>query len=136
MFPVLSQKRSCFPWTLEAAVSPHPRIFLSSRPLYQTSASPYLLSHQQSCSWSYTLKMTQTSLAPTFCSSSQHIHLVHFRAVHTQVANWVLPLALQPLSFGSVQSLSRVGLCDPINCSTPGLPVHHQPPESTQTHAH
>ena len=52
------------------------------------------------------------------------------------VANWVLPLALQPLSFGSVQSLSRVGLCDPINCSTPGLPVHHQLPESTQTHVH
>ena len=27
-------------------------------------------------------------------------------------------------------------LCDPMNCSTPGLPVHHKPPESTQTHAH
>ena len=25
-------------------------------------------------------------------------------------------------------------LCDPINCSTPGLPVHHQLPECTQTH--
>ena len=24
-------------------------------------------------------------------------------------------------------------LCDPMNCSTPGLPVHHQLPESTQT---
>ena len=31
----------------------------------------------------------------------------------------------------SVQSLSRVWLCN-----TPGLPVHHQLPESTQTHAH
>ena len=27
-------------------------------------------------------------------------------------------------------------LCDPVNCSTPGLPVHHQLPESTQTHVH
>ena len=27
-------------------------------------------------------------------------------------------------------------LCNPINCSTPGLPVHHQLPESTQTHVH
>ena len=27
-------------------------------------------------------------------------------------------------------------LCDPINCSMPGLPVHHQLPESTQTHVH
>ena len=27
-------------------------------------------------------------------------------------------------------------LCDPSNCSTPGLPVHHQLPEFTQTHVH
>ena len=27
-------------------------------------------------------------------------------------------------------------LCDPMNCSTPGLPVHHQLLESTQTHVH
>ena len=27
-------------------------------------------------------------------------------------------------------------LCDPMNCSTPGLPVHHQLPKFTQTHVH
>ena len=27
-------------------------------------------------------------------------------------------------------------LCDPMNYSTPGLPVHHQLPEFTQTHVH
>ena len=27
-------------------------------------------------------------------------------------------------------------LCDPMDCSTPGLPVHHQFPEFTQTHVH
>ena len=27
-------------------------------------------------------------------------------------------------------------LCNPMNCSTPGLPVHHQLPEFTQTHIH
>ena len=37
--------------------------------------------------------------------------------------------------FSSVQ-LSRVRLCDPVDCSTPGLPVHHQLPEFTQTHVH
>ena len=26
--------------------------------------------------------------------------------------------------------------CDPMNCSMPGLPVHHQLPEFTQTHVH
>ena len=25
-------------------------------------------------------------------------------------------------------------LCDPMNRSTPGIPVHHQPPEFTQSH--
>ena len=27
-------------------------------------------------------------------------------------------------------------LCDPMNCSTPGLPIHHQLLEFTQTHVH
>ena len=27
-------------------------------------------------------------------------------------------------------------LCDPMNCSMPGLPVHHQLPEFTETHIH
>ena len=27
-------------------------------------------------------------------------------------------------------------LCNPMNCSTPGLPVHHQLPEFTETHVH
>ena len=40
------------------------------------------------------------------------------------------------VQFSSVQSLSRVQLCHPMNRSTPGLPVHHQLPELTQTHAH
>ena len=27
-------------------------------------------------------------------------------------------------------------VCEPLECSTPGLPVHHQLPVSTQTHVH
>ena len=37
--------------------------------------------------------------------------------------------------FSSVAQ-SCLTLCDPTNRSTPGLPVHHQLPESTQTHIH
>ena len=35
-------------------------------------------------------------------------------------------------------SVVQLGLTlwDPMNCSTPGLPVHHQLPEFTQTHVH
>ena len=37
----------------------------------------------------------------------------------------------------SVQSLSRVWLfCNPMDCSTPGLPVHHQPQELAQINVH
>ena len=46
-------------------------------------------------------------------------------------------LSLKPRdSFSSVQSLNRVRLCNTMNRSTPGLPVHHQLPEFTQTHVH
>ena len=40
-----------------------------------------------------------------------------------------------PVQFSSVTQ-SCPTLCDPMNHSTPGLPVHHQLPESTQTHVH
>ena len=36
----------------------------------------------------------------------------------------------------SVQSLSCVRLCDPMDCSTPGLPVHQQFLELAQIHVH
>ena len=39
------------------------------------------------------------------------------------------------IQFSSVAQ-SCPTLWDPMNCSTPGLPVHHQLPEFTQTHVH
>ena len=40
-------------------------------------------------------------------------------------------------NFSSVQSHSPVWLfVTPMDCSTPGFPVHHQPPELSQTHVH
>ena len=40
------------------------------------------------------------------------------------------------LAFSSFSSVTQLcpTLCDPMNCRMPGLPVHHQLPESTQTH--
>ena len=40
-----------------------------------------------------------------------------------------------PSQFSSVQ-FGRSALCDPMDCSMPGFPVHHQLPELTQTHVH
>ena len=42
---------------------------------------------------------------------------------------------LDSVQFSSVAQ-SCLTLCDPVNRSTPGLSVHHQLPEFTQTHVH
>ena len=44
-------------------------------------------------------------------------------------------LCIKLSQFSSVTQLCLT-LCDPMNCSTPGLPVHHQLPEFTQIHVH
>ena len=41
----------------------------------------------------------------------------------------------ESVQFSSVAQLCLT-LCDPMNCSTPGLPVHYKLPEFTQTHVH
>ena len=43
---------------------------------------------------------------------------------------------LQGLSVQFSSVSQSLWLCDPVNCSMPGLPVHHQLPEFTQTHVH
>ena len=43
------------------------------------------------------------------------------------------PSTASLVMFSSVAQ-SCLTLCDPMNCSMPGLPVHHQLPESTRTH--
>ena len=42
---------------------------------------------------------------------------------------------ISQLQFSSVSQLYQT-LCNPMDCSTPGFPVHHQLPEFTQTHVH
>ena len=59
------------------------------------------------------------------------------------VGAWILATGLPGKSpqsgvsqFSSVQSLSHVQLCDPMDCSMSGFPVHHQLLELAQTHVH
>ena len=53
--------------------------------------------------------------------------------------SWTRLKRLNPLAqmdqFSSVAQ-SCVTLCDPVDCSTSGFPVHHQLPELAQTHIH
>ena len=48
---------------------------------------------------------------------------------------WIKKIWDISIQFSSVTQ-SRLTLCDPMNYSMPGLPVHHQLPEFTQTHVH
>ena len=47
-------------------------------------------------------------------------------------------MAFGPIQIRSSRTVAQLcpTLCDPMNCSTPGLPVHHHLPEFTQTHIH
>ena len=48
---------------------------------------------------------------------------------------WLVNSQCLSVQFSSVAQLCLT-LCDPMNCSMPGLPVHHQLLEFTQTHVH
>ena len=56
------------------------------------------------------------------------------------VPSKILLLLLPFMIHGLIQFSSVAQSCptlrDPMDCSTPGLPVHHQLPEFTQTHVH
>ena len=67
--------------------------------------------------WSFSF-----SISPT----NEYSGLISFRM------DWFYLLTVQ---FSSVAQ-SCLTLCNPMNHSTPGLPVHHQLPEFTQTHIH
>ena len=55
--------------------------------------------------------------------------------VSPALAGGFLTTSTTSVQFSSVAQLCLT-LCDPMNHSTPGLPVHHQLPEFTQTHVH
>ena len=50
--------------------------------------------------------------------------------------DWGISICLVLGWLNSSVAQLRLTLCYPMHCSTPGLPVHHQLPEFTQTHVH
>ena len=81
---------------------------------------------------------------------NDHHPNTYFRKAEKLLTWWVIPsfilkylIILEKLPgyifssvlFSSV-SQSCPTLCDPMDCSTPGFPVHHQLPELAQTHIH
>ena len=52
------------------------------------------------------------------------------------VNRFISPIFQDSISQFSSVAQSCLTLCNPVDCSTPGLRVHHQLPEFTQTHVH
>ena len=61
--------------------------------------------------------------------------LLHWQANSLPVSLQRSPTISHSVQFSSITQ-SFPPLCNPMNHSTPGLPVHHQLPEFTQTHVH
>ena len=89
---------------------------------------------EQSCSkgpWGWKVVVESGSIVGT----------IWFSVGRTVISSFLFATDLLPshislsVQFSSVTQ-SCPTLCDPMNRSTPGLPVHHQLPEFTQTHIH
>ena len=71
-----------------------------------------------------------------FQTQELNLGLLHWRQILYQLSYGGSPIrSISSVQFSSVAQ-SCLTLCDPMNCSTAGLPVHHQLAESTQTHVH
>ena len=75
--------------------------------------------------------VTSTDTGMQVLPTSQAGELILHKALDRKLGRG-LPHSVQ---FSSVAQQSPTP-CDPMNRSTPGLPVHHQLPEFTQTHVH
>ena len=61
--------------------------------------------------------------------------IVNFIHLLNTTVNYLFPVYSLLVQFSSVAQ-SCPTLCDPMDCSTPGFPIHHQLLEVTQTHVH
>ena len=82
-------------------------------------------------------------LSPCGLTTTPHARGHRHTHSHTRFCmSWYTDLGIQrrpfhthTVQFSSVAQ-SCLTLCDPMNCSMPGLPVHHQLPEFPRTHVH
>ena len=81
-------------------------------------------------------------LSPRFCSNSCPLSQRCYLILSSTTFSSSFPFSFNCTQHqGNMYQFSSVTqsyptLCDPMNCSTPGLPVYHQLLEFTQTHVH
>ena len=96
--------------------------------IYTDSRYAFLVLHAHAAIWKEKDHLTTRGSPVRY--GDQILRLLE--AVHLRAEVSVSHCSVQ---FSSVTQLCPT-LCNPMNHSTPGLPVYHQLPESTQTHVH
>ena len=75
--------------------------------------------------------------SPTRDDQGLNSHPLHWKvSLNHQMTREVPEILIVSSSSSSSVTQLCLTLFDPMNCSTPGLPVHHQLPEFTQSHFH
>ena len=76
-------------------------------------------------------------MSPVGFQSQESWRLIfHVQVLKVGMPFWAINPLLLRKQFSSVQSLSHVRLCDPMDCTMPGFPVHHQLPGANSNSCH
>ena len=86
--------------------------------------------------WEHTPFTDRLPCAKSYLGTWHKMIEKHFLPSRIYVLGWADIGLKVYLSWFSSVTLSSPTLCDPMNCSTPGFPVHHQLPELAQNHVH
>ena len=104
------------------------------KPAKPKGNQPWIFIGETDWNWNWCWNQSTNSLA-TWCEEPTNWNRI-------RLSDWITTIT-RPLQFVCVSSVqfssvakSCPSLCNPMNRSMPGLPVHHQLPESTQTHVH
>ena len=81
------------------------------------------------------LDMTEQLTISIFIYTCRHESLCSTPEINTPLSINYISIQINAVQFSSVAQ-SCPTLCDPMDRSTPGLPVHHQLPELAQSHVH
>ena len=92
------------------------------------------------CSWIGRLNTVKMSVLPNLIYRFNTVLIKTLASYFIDICKLILNFKWRDKRTDSVQfsSVAKLcpTLCDPVNRSTPGLPVHHHLPEFTETHVH
>ena len=125
-----AQRLKCLPGMLETWV----RSLGRGDPLEKEKAT-----HSSTLAWRIPWTEEPRSLQAMGSQNQDTTERLHFH-FHAMYSVWGQKTSCQITDYYYIQfssvAQSCLTLCDPMNRSMPGPPVHHQLPEFTQTHVH